>query len=169
MTRLTVAVGTSVVLSILCVLSLAGTALAYGATDQPLAQIELSGNCNNPSYDLCAPPPAGVGTGGIWLWIEIDAANTGDVAGAGCGHVVGGVGGPGGAGASSIKGDVTWSYSSLAAGLAAGGQFFGTFDPGDKYYLVTLPTGEMFLFPTTTGHYSFRPTNGVSLQLQVAP
>ena len=95
--------------------------------------------------------------------------NSGDVAGAGCGHVVGGVGGPGGAGAGSIKGDVTWSYSNLEDGLAAGGQVFGTYDPHDRYYLVKLPTGEMFLFPVTTGHYSFRPTNGVSLQLQVAP
>ena len=32
-----------------------------------------------------------------------------------------------------------------------------------------LPAGEAFLIPVTTGHYSFRPTNGVSLQLQVAP
>jgi hypothetical protein len=170
MTRTRLSVGVAVALSIFCVLALAGTALAYGAADQPLAQIELSGNCNNPDYPLCAPPPAGVGTGGIWLWIEIDAVNnTGDVAGAGCGHVVGGVGGPGGAGAGSIKGDVTWRYVTLAEGTAAGGGFFGTFDPGDKYYLVTLPTGEMLLFPTTTGHYSFQPARAVTLQLQVAP
>jgi hypothetical protein len=47
--------------------------------------------------------------------------------------------------------------------------FPGMEDPGDRYYLVTLSTGEKFLFPTTVGHYSFAPVHGVSLQLQVAP
>ena len=46
---------------------------AYGAADQPLAQIEFSGNCNNPDVEFCHK----VGLGGIWLWIEIDG-------GAGC-------------------------------------------------------------------------------------
>ncbi|HEX6030550.1 MAG TPA: hypothetical protein VFY90_03895 [Tepidiformaceae bacterium] len=146
-----------------------GDAHAYGHADQPLAQIELSGNCTNPSFPLCAPPPDGVGTGGIWFWIEIDANGTGDIAGAGCGHTVGGIGGPGGAGGGPIKGDVTWSSTDLLSGTAAGGQFFGTIDPNDSYYLVTIPDGEKFLFPTTQGHYSFQPANGVSLQLQVAP
>ncbi len=141
------------------------TASAYGRADQPLAQIELSANCNNPGYSLCSDV---VGTGGIWFWIEIDANGTGDIAGAGCGHIVGG-GGPGTAGAESIRGDIQWEYSSLENGLAAGAQFFGTMDPSDQYYLVTTPDGEEWLFPTTTGHYSFRPAHGVSLQLQVAP
>src|SRR5215831_115288 len=81
-----------------------GGVAAYGHADHPLAQIELSGNCNNPDVPLCAPPEAGgIGLGGIWLWIEIDGNGSGDVAGAGCGHIRG-VGG----GADSIRGDITW-------------------------------------------------------------
>ena len=137
-------------------------ALAYGHADQPLAQIEFSANCNNPSYSLCSDV---VGTGGIWLWIEIDANNTGDVAGAGCGHVVGGIGGPGGAGAESIRGDITWEYSTGVPN----GVFSFAEDPTDTYYLVTIGPGEVFAFPVTQGHYSFRPVHGVTAQTQVAP
>jgi hypothetical protein len=146
-----------------------GEAFAYGKAEAPLAQIEFSGNCDNPSYPFCAPPPNGVGTGGLWFWIEVDAGGVGDISGAGCGHTVGGVGGPGGAGAGSIKGEITWTYSSLKDGRDAGASFFGMLDPGDRYYLVTIPEGQKFLFPTTTGHYSFQPAHGVALQLQVAP
>jgi hypothetical protein len=135
-------------------------AAAYGSQDQPLAQIELSANCNNPSYPLCAPPPAGVGLGGIWLWIEIDSNNTGDVAGAGCGHVRG-VGG----GAGSISGDITWTRST---GVPPGAFAFGT-DPTNTYYVVPMGPGEVFAFPVTVGHYSFMPAPAVTIQLQVAP
>jgi hypothetical protein len=161
-----VLVGTLVVASIVAG---AGAVLGYGKAEHPLAQIAFSGNCDNAGYPFCAPPPAGVGTGGIWLWIEVDAGGTGDVAGAVCGHTIGGVGGRGGAGASSEKGEITWTYSTLAAGQQAGGFFFGDTDAQDHYYLVTLPTGAKFLFPTTTGHSSFQPVPGVTLQLQVAP
>src|SRR6266516_74561 len=89
----------------------AGSALAYGAPEQPLAQIELSANCNNLDYPLCQPRPVGFGLGGVWLWIEIDAAGSGDVAGAGCG-VVRGVGGEAG----SIKGEMTWFKEGLSPG-----------------------------------------------------
>jgi hypothetical protein len=146
------------------------SAFAYGKAESPLAQIEFSGNCNNPSFPFCAPPPNGVGTGGIWFWIEIDAGGEGDIAGAGCGHTFG-THGPGSAGAGPIKGEITWKYSNRADGVSAGALTFpGLEDPADRYYLVTLPGGvEKFLFPTTVGHYSFMPTNGVALQLQVAP
>jgi len=149
----------AVLISAFGVVANAGGALAYGAQDQPLAQIEFSGNCNNPDYALCAPPPAGVGLGGIWLWIEIDATGTGDLAGAGCGHVRG-VGG----GAESIRGDITWFKATLPPGAFP----FWT-DPTNTYYVVTLPGGEPFIFPVTVGHYSFQPVPGVTLQLQVAP
>lgn len=138
-------------------------ALAYGHADQPLAQVELSANCNNPSFSLCQE----VGTGGIWLWIEIDANGTGDVAGAGCGHTVGGVGGPGGAGAGSIKGEVNWIYTN-GAGIPPGTFAFFQ-DPSDTYYLVTLASGDVFAFPVTQGHYSFSPAKAVTVQLQIAP
>ena len=135
---------------------------AYGRADHPLAQIEFSANCNNPSFPLCAPPPDGFGLGGVWLWIEIDTGGSGDVAGAGCGHVRGG-----GGGAGPIKGDVTWT-----GGAAAGEAFFT--DPQGAYYNVTLPgppgAPPMVLsFPQTQGHYSFKPAPGVTIQLQIAP
>lgn len=138
----------------------ASSVFAYGHADQPLAQIEISGNCNNPSFPLCAAPPDGVGVGGIWVWIEIDANGTGDVAGAACGHNVGGPGG----GAFPIRGEITWSYAS-ASDLPAGAVLLT--DPGDSYYWV--PEVFDLAIPVTPGHYSFHPVAGVSLQIQVAP
>jgi hypothetical protein len=132
---------------------------AYGAADHPLAQIEFSANCNNPSYPLCAPPPAGFGLGGIWVWIEIDSNGTGDIAGAGCGHIRGG-----GGGAGSIRGDITWTASTGARGLTF------AVDPHNLYYNVSLGDGgPPISFPQTVGHYSFRPAPGVSIQTQIAP
>jgi hypothetical protein len=144
------------------------TAQAYGKADQPLAQLSVSANCDNASFSLCQP--SAVGLGGIWFWIEIDSnpPGTGDMSGAACGHTVGG-GGPHQAGASSIKGSVSWSYSTLANGLAAGAVFFGTTDPNNNYYLVTLTIGEKWLIPTTTGHYQVRLATGVQIQMNVAP
>jgi len=143
-----------------------GSAHAYGRADSPLAQIEFSGNCDNPSFGFCAPPPAGVGIGGIWFWVEIDADGTGDLSGAVCGHTFG----KGPSGAQSIKGAAHWSYSTRADAMNQGAFGLpGIVDPHDHYYLVTIPSGEKFLFPTTVGHYSFTPVHGVTLQLQVAP
>lgn len=134
-----------------------GGVAAYGRADQPLAQIEFSANCNNPSYFLCSPEFFGLG--GVWLWIEIDANGTGDIAGAGCGHVRG-VGG----GAGSIRGDITWTASSVPQGLSF------AVDPNNLYYNVSLGDGGPPLsFPQTVGHYSFRPAPGVSVQTQIAP
>lgn len=143
-------------------------ALAYGAADQPLAQVEVSANCDNPGFPLCAPFPQGVGTGGIWYWVELDADGTGDLSGAGCGHTVGGVAGPGGAGAGSIKGTATWTYTSLEA-APSGAIFFGTLDPNDRYYAVTITDGSTWLIPVTNGHYSVQLATGVQLQITVAP
>jgi hypothetical protein len=140
----------------------AGSAVAYGKADHPLAQVEVSANCNNPGFPLCAPPPDGVGLGGIWLWIEIDQGGTADVAGAGCSHLKGVTG------ADSIRGEAPWwSFHGSAADLAAA--FPGTFvvgtDPNNDYYVV--PFG--FAFPVTTGHYAVRLATGVFIQAQVAP
>jgi hypothetical protein len=136
-----------------------GGVAAYGRADQPLAQIEFSGNCNNPSVPLCAPPPAGFGLGGIWVWIEIDAGGTGDIAGAGCGHDRAGSGGAG-----PIRGEITWWGSVGPQGVA----FFA--DPTNHYYNVSLGDGGPPLsFPQTVGHYSFMPAPRVAVQLQVAP
>jgi hypothetical protein len=140
-----------------------GVVSAYGRAEHPLAQLELSGNCNNPAYPLCFPPPTGFGLGGIWLWIEIDAGGSGDVAGAGCGHVRG-VGG----GAGPIKGEITWQYATLAQATAANAFVVGI-DPNNSYYVVTIAPGEVFAFPTTQGHYSFHPAPAVAQEAQVAP
>jgi hypothetical protein len=136
--------------------------LAYGAADHPLAQIEVSANCNNRSFPLCAAPPAGVGLGGIWLWIEIDQGGLADVAGADCTHLNGVTG------AGSIRGEAPWwSFHGTVAALEAA--FPGTFvvggDPNGDYYVV--PFG--FAFPKTTGHYSVRLATGVFIQSTVAP
>ena len=137
---------------------------AYGAADRPLAQLEFSGNCNNPTFPLCFPPPAGFGLGGVWVWIEIDAGGSGDIAGAGCGHVRG-VGG----GAGSIRGDITWRYAT-AGQLRALHAFLVCTDPAGNYYVVFGDLAEPpFAFPTTQGHYSFHPVPAVTIQLQVAP
>ena len=134
-------------------------AAAYGHADQPLAQIEFSANCNNPSYPLCAPPPAGFGLGGIWVWIEIDANGTGDIAGAGCGHDRAGSGGAG-----SIRGEITWTGTIGAQGVAF------AVDPSNRYYNVSLGDGgPPISFPQTVGHYSFAPAPGVNIQTQIAP
>jgi len=142
----------------------AAEALAYGKADQPLAQLEFSGNCDNPSFPLCAPPPGGVGTGGIWFWVEIDAGGSGDIRGAECIHTIGG---HGPVGAVSINGDVTWVQGS-AADFPPGTFAVGT-DPNDSYYIVTLEQGDVFAFPVTQGHYSLHPVSGVAIEATVAP
>jgi hypothetical protein len=132
-----------------------GSVFAYGRADQPLAQLEISGNCDNPSFFLCSNV---VGVGGVWLWIEINADGTADVAGSKCGHNVGGPGG----GATAIRGDFDW---------------ISTFIPPSPQLLVTDPTNTYYVFPAlhlppipvTQGHYSSQPVPGVSLQVQVAP
>lgn len=142
--------------------AMSSTALAYGAADQPLAQLEFSGNCNNPSFPLC-DPQTGVGLGGIWLWVEVDANTTGDIAGAGCGHVRGF-----GGGAGSIRGDITWQYGNEAAAIAAHAFILGQ-DPTHTYYIVTVGPGEAFAWPVTVGHYSWHPASAVALEAQTAP
>jgi hypothetical protein len=136
-----------------------GGVSAYGHAEHPLAQIEFSGNCNNPSFPLCAPAPAGFGLGGVWFWIEIDEGGTGDIAGAGCGHDRAGSGGAG-----PIRGEITWTGTTGAQGVA-----FVT-DPNNLYYNVSLGDGGPPLsFPQTQGHYSFMPAPGVAIQIQIAP
>ena len=139
--------------------AMTGGAAAYGRADHPLAQIEFSATCNNPSFPLCAPPPNGFGLGGIWFWIEIDANGTGDISGAGCGHDRAGSGGAG-----SIRGEVSWWPSTGPQGLAF------AVDPNNQYYNVDIGDGGPPLsFPRTVGHYSFKPAAGVSVQTQIAP
>jgi hypothetical protein len=132
-----------------------GSAFAYGAADQPLAQLEISGNCDNPNFSFCRDV---VGVGGIWLWIEIDADGTADVAGSVCQHTVGGPRG----GAFAIRGEFDW----ISTFIPPSPQLQVT-DPTNTYYV--LLEFDLFPIPVTQGHYSFQPVPGVSLQVQVAP
>jgi hypothetical protein len=147
------------VLAVAAVGASSGSVAAYGAADDPLAQIELSANCNDPSFGLCQE----VGLGGVWFWIEIDANGTGDIAGSGCGHDRAGSGG-----AFPIVGEISWTSGSASDVLGAGGFLFGV-DPNDAYYVISIFPGETFGFPKTVGHYSFHPVPAVTIQLQVAP
>jgi hypothetical protein len=171
----------------------ATSASAYGKADNPVAQVEVSGNCNNAS--VC--PSLIGGTGGIWIWAELDAAypgassGTSDYTFAGCGHTVGGAGGPGGAGGGGGPGtDGTWQV--VGSVFAAAGDGFlpidvavdksGTVLPTVPYYEITLPAGDpihpfTFAVPVPVGHYSapgvlypdFSKIRGVNFQTQVAP
>jgi hypothetical protein len=164
-----------------------GIAHAYGKADAPVAQVEISGNCNNPSYSLCAPEPDGVGTGGVWAWSELDT-DTGsgtaadpspmDATFAGCSHVVGGVGGPGGAGAGGGPDPfgVWWKVTSLADSSipAEAFPFFDTSKSYPAYYVMDFFPGSgsddfVAIVPAQVGHYSLHPAAGVTLQTQVAP
>jgi hypothetical protein len=137
----------------------ASGAAAYGHADQPLAQIEVSLNCDNPDFPGCQPPPVGFGLGGVWLWIEIDANGTADVAGAVCGHVRGE-----GGGAFSIRGEFEWSFSPTPVG----GILFA--DPNGYYVVDFGPAlGSALSLPVTQGHYSSHPLPGVAIEMQVAP
>ena len=154
-----------------------GKALAYGSADQPIAQVEISGNCNNPSFPLCQE----VGLGGVWAWAELDttAGNTSsgsmDYTLTFCGHS-----GPGGgahtAGAFGHPGEgVWWKTSDLGAAFAAGGAPF--FDPSQTYsayYVLDFQTGTgsddfIAIVPASYGHYGINPVPGVAIQTQVAP
>jgi hypothetical protein len=132
---------------------------AYGNADQPIAQIELSLNCNNPDFPGCQPPPVGLGLGGTWLWIEIDENGTADVAGAVCGHVRGE-----GGGAFPIRGEFEWWFSPTPVG----GLLFT--DPNGYYVVDFGPVlGSAVSLPVTRGHYSAHPLPGVAIELQIAP
>lgn len=137
---------------------------ASASTSNPtLAQVELSANCDNAA--LCGFVG---GTGGIWFWTSIEANNTGDLSGASCGHTVGGIGGPGGAGSGSIQETIAWTYTTLEAAPQTA-NFFGTTDATDSYYLISGPGIGQWVVPTVTGHYSVKLAVGIQIQITVAP
>jgi hypothetical protein len=154
-----------------------GRALAYGHADGPLAQVEISANCNNPDFGLCQE----VGLGGVWAWAEVDTGGSMDFTFAGCGHTVGG-GGPGSAGAHGGPGEGDWYLVStldeaFAEGAELGGDAFPFFDTSktyDSYYVLDFFPGTgsddfIAVVPAGQGHYSFRPVHGATVQTQVAP
>jgi hypothetical protein len=169
-------------------LVLAGGAAAYGG--KSVAQIEVSGNCNNATW--CNQNPVGqpFGTGGFWIWASLnnDQDHTVDATFAGCGHTVGG-GGPQSAGAGGGPADGNWSVASnLYEAAVTDGAFplgiaveqNGDVDPSAPYYVIDLQ-GFVFAVPEQVGHYNYSgiqflsgvPTGmkipGVNFQSQVAP
>lgn len=152
----------------------AGKALAYGHADQPIAQVEISGNCNNPGFELCQE----VGLGGVWAWAELDTAD-GSTSGGSmdytltfCGHS-----GPDRPGAFGHPGEGQWyRVSTLGEALAAGAAPF--FDPSvtySAYYVLDFfpgsPPADDFIavVPAVYGHYGLNPVPAVAIQTQVAP
>jgi hypothetical protein len=178
--------------SALCVVTaLVGTgrALAYGHADQPVAQVEVTANCTNPSF--CTVENFG-GTGGVWIWAELDADGSVDATFAGCGHTVGGAGGPGGAGAHGGPVSGTWKLASNIFDAISDPNVFptalalnsdGSVNTSVPYYVITLDVGGPFeiAVPAQVGHYNysgFQLVNGipvgttvpgVNFQTQVAP
>jgi hypothetical protein len=161
-----------------------GKALAYGSADQPIAQVEISGNCNNPGFALCQE----VGLGGVWAWAELDTA-AGSTSGgsmdytlAFCGHA-----GPGGgahsAGAFGHPGEGQWyKVDSLGAAFALGSSlspagaapFFDTSTTYSGYYVLDFIPGSglddfIAIVPALYGHYGLNPVPGVAIQTTVAP
>ena len=182
--RLSVVVASSIIALTGVLVGGSGNAFAYGSADQPVAQVEISANCNNAGFFFCTDV---VGLGGVWTWAELDNVPSADVPGwnemdatfAGCGHTVGG-GGPGSAGGHGQPVDTgVWhSYASLGEALAANPQaipifaLFGSDYTGSVYVLDYFPgTDDDFIVavPTQQGHYSQHPVAGVTVQIQIAP
>lgn len=156
----------------------AGNALAYGKADGPIAQVEISANCNNPDFWLCQE----VGLGGVWAWAELDTAGgtsssgTMDYTLTFCGHA-----GPGGgahsAGAFGHPGQGEWYTIANMGDAPAGASPF--FDPGTysgPLYVLDFAPGTgaddfIAVVPAAVGHYS-NPSDwpvGAQFQTQVAP
>jgi len=155
-----------------------GTAFAYGHADQPIAQVEISANCNNPDFELCQD----VGLGGVWAWAELDTAGGDGTQGemdftfAGCGHS-----GPGG-GAHSAGGfghpgeGEWWTIHSLSDAPAGAFPFFDPSNTYSTYYVLDFFPGSgeddfIAIVPASYGHYS-SPSSwpaGAQFQTEVAP
>jgi hypothetical protein len=149
-------------------LGLAPSAFAYGSADHPVAQVEISGNCDNPGYVLCASE---VGLGGVWTWAELDVATPGDTSGtmdytlSFCTHQTDGING-------GIGFTGTGSWSTISSLGDAPSDAFPFFDPSktyDHYYVLDFGEGFVAIVPATFGHYGLNPAPGVSIQTQVAP
>jgi hypothetical protein len=156
-----------------------GPAMAYGSADQPIAQVEISANCNNPSFALCQE----VGLGGVWAWAELDTAGGDGTSGTMdytltfCGHSGPG-GGPHSAGAFGHPGEGDWwTVNSLGDALAAGAfPFFDTSKTYSAYYVLDFFPGSppqddfIAVVPAPYGHYNGGALPpGVAIQTEVAP
>jgi hypothetical protein len=160
-----------------------GRALAYGRGT--VAQVEISGNCDNNSW--CTQNFGG--TGGFWLWAALNPDGTVDATEAGCGHTVGGVRGPGGAGGGGGPVDGSWTIASNIFDAVGEGAFPvaivmsnpTTPDPTVPYYVISLEDGSLWAVPARQGHYNYSGVQfingvpegthipGVNFQTTVAP
>jgi hypothetical protein len=167
------------------VVATTGTAFAYGSADNPVAQVEISANCDNPSFPLCAPPSqGGVGLGGVWAWAEL-GTNTGsgtfadpspmDSTVTFCSH---GSPGQNGTSGSPDPFGVWYEAPSLQqafqdAGPAASPFYNPSTYRGPVRVLDFFPGSGNHDFiavvPATQGHYSLKPAPAVSIETQVAP
>jgi hypothetical protein len=165
-----------------------GNALAYGP--RSVAQVEISGNCNNPSW--CNANFGG--TGGLWIWASLnnDVSHSVDFTFNGCGHSVGNVGprgfgsgGSGGGGPRGVPGNGNWTIVSSVLVAVFDNAFpldvavtsTGAPDLTVQYYEINLG-GFVVAAPVPVGHYSVSglsfktgstPPPGVNFQTQVAP
>jgi len=152
----------------------ASSAGAYGGgANHDMWQIGISFNCTNPTPGFCNDFG---GTGGFWGWGEFDRAGSqtwGDAQLTGCGHTVGGIGGPGGAGAGHFAIDVHSWY------IGANGNFWVTSETdtfvghGPPVSQEFTPENEDTGIPATPGHYSTTDlfgfsAPGLSYNIQVA-
>jgi hypothetical protein len=160
-----------------------GQALAYGPGT--VAKVEISGNCTNNSW--CTQNFGG--TGGFWLWAALNPDRTVDATEAGCGHTVGGIGGPGGAGAGGGPVDGSWTIVSNVAQAVSDGAFPVAIvmssptmpDFTVPYYEISLADGSSWAVPARQGHYNYSGIQfisgvpvgthipGVNFQTTVAP
>jgi hypothetical protein len=141
----------------------------YGKTSQ--YQVGISLNCDAPHSTVCDQFG---GTGGFWGWYVFNNDGTGDAQLAGCGHTVGGIGGPGGAGAGHEDVDFTWTTGPANGPIASpnGLDFYITSDTttftghgGGTATDVNVGDTQIPAYP---GHYSFRPMAGVTAHITVA-
>ena len=153
----------------------ASSAGAYGGgAAHDMWQIGISFNCNNPA--ICVNDQGQPELGGFWGWAEFDRAGTqtwGDAELTGCGHTVGGIGGPGGAGAGHFAIDVhSWYIGSNGDFWVTGetDTFVGHGPPQSQTF---DPENEDTGVPATPGHYSTTDlfgfsAPGLSFNIQVA-
>jgi len=155
----------------------AGNASAYGSADQPIAQVEISANCDNPDFGLCQE----IGLSGVWAWAELDTAQgtadhgTMDYTAAFCEHTGPG-GGPHSAGAFGHPGEGEWhTIENMGEAPAGAFPFFDTTTYTGPLYVLDFEPGTpddfVAVVPAANGHYS-NPSDwpaGAQFQTEVAP
>jgi len=148
----------------------ASPAGAYGGgAGHDMWQVGISFNCNNPS--VC-----GDQLGGFWGWAEFDRAVSqtwGDAQLTGCGHTIGGIGGPGGAGAGHFAVDIHSWYIGPNGDFWLTGETDTFVGGGPPQSQVFDPENSDTGVPAAPGHYDTTQlfgfsAPGLAFQIQVA-